>query len=80
MDEPALVEALQNGMIAGAGLDVFATEPLPPDHALRSIEHVVLSPHAGAMIPEATLAGLAMAVDSVANFLQGRPTNVVKRE
>jgi len=80
MDEPALIEALQNGMIAGAGLDVFATEPLPLDHALRSIENVVLSPHAGAMIPEATLAGLAMAVDNVANFLQGRPTNVVKRE
>ncbi len=77
MDEPALVEALQNGIIAGAGLDVFTTEPLPLDHALRSIENVVLSPHAAAMIPEATLAGLAMAVDNVANFLQGRPTNVV---
>ena len=77
MDEPALVEALQNGIIAGAGLDVFTTEPLPLDHALRSIENVVLSPHAAAMIPEATLAGLAMAVDNVANFLQGHPTNVV---
>ncbi len=80
VDEPALVEALQNGKIAGAGLDVFTTEPLPLDHALRSIENVVLSPHAGALIPEATLAGLAMAVDNVANFLQGHPTNVVKRE
>ena len=80
VDEPALVEALQNGMIAGAGLDVFTTEPLPLDHALRSIENVVLSPHAAAMIPEATLGGLAMAVDNVANFLQGHPTNVIKRE
>ena len=78
VDEPALVKALQNGTIAGAGLDVFATEPLPLDHALRSTEKVVLSPHAGAMVPEATLAGLAMAVDNVANFLQGCPTNVVK--
>jgi len=77
VDEPALVEALQNGMIAGAGLDVFANEPLPLDHPLRSIENVVLSPHTAAMVPEATLAGLAMAVDNVANFLQGHPTNVV---
>ncbi len=77
VDEQTLVEALQNGTIAGAGLDVFVTEPLPPDHPLRSMENVVLSPHAAAMIPEATLAGLAMAVDNVANFLQGRPTNVV---
>jgi len=78
VDEPALVKALQNGTIAGAGLDVFTTEPLPLDHPLRSTKKVVLSPHVGAMVTEATLAGLAMAVDNVANFLQGRPTNVVK--
>lgn len=77
VDESALVEALQNGTIAGAGLDVFTVEPLPLDHPLRHIENVVLSPHTGAMAPEATLAGLAMAVDNVANFLQGHPTNVV---
>jgi len=78
VDEQALVEALQKGTIAGAGWDVFVNEPLPLDHPLRSIENVVLSPHTAAMIPEATLAGMAMAVDNVANFLQGRPTNVVK--
>jgi len=78
VDEPALVKALHNGMIAGAGLDVFASEPLSLDHPLRSIETVVLSPHTAAMVPEATLAGLAMAVDNVANFLQGHPTNIVK--
>jgi len=77
VDEIALVEALQSGMIAGAGLDVFANEPLPPGHPLRSIENVVLSPHTAAMVPEATLAGLAMAVDNVANFLLGHPTNIV---
>ena len=78
VDEQALVEALQKGTIAGAGWDVFVNEPLPLDHPLRSIENVVLSPHTAAMVPEATLAGIAMAVDNVANFLQGRPTNVVK--
>ena len=78
VDELALVEVLKNGMIAGAGLDVFANEPLPLDHPLRSIETVVLSPHTAAMVPEVTLAGLAMAADNVANFLQGHPTNIVK--
>ncbi|MFC1899523.1 2-hydroxyacid dehydrogenase [Chloroflexota bacterium] len=77
VDESALVEALQNGTIAGAGLDVFTVEPLIPDHPLRHIDNVVLSPHTGAMAPEATLAGLSMAVDNVSNFLEGRPTNVV---
>lgn len=77
VDEPVLVEALQKGMIAGVGLDVFASEPLPLDHPLRSIENVVLSPHTAAMVPEATLVGLAMAVDNVASFLQGHLTNVV---
>ena len=78
VDESALVGALQNGTIAGAGLDVFTVEPLPLDHPLRHIENVVLSPHTGVMVPEATLAGLAMAVDNVSNFLRGHPTNVVK--
>jgi D-3-phosphoglycerate dehydrogenase len=78
IDETALIEALQTGTIAGAGLDVFANEPLPLDHPLRSLENVVLSPHTAAMVPEATLAGLAMAVDNVANFLQGHSTNIIK--
>jgi len=77
VDEPALVEALKNNKIAGAGLDVFLDEPLPPQHPLRSIDTVVLSPHTSSMTPEATLSGLAMAVDNVASFLQGQPTNVV---
>ena len=78
VNEPALVEALASGIIAGAGLDVFAVEPLPPDHPLRRLENVVLSPHTAAMVPEATLAGLAMSVDNIKNFLQGKATNVVQ--
>lgn len=78
VNEQALVEALQNGVIAGAGLDVFVNEPLPLDHPLRSLDNVVLSPHTASMVPEATLAGLEIAVDNVINFLQGQATNVVK--
>ncbi len=78
INEPDLIEALKNGTIAGAGLDVFAAEPLPADSPLRSLDNVVLSPHTAAMVPEATLAGLSMAVDNIANFRQGNATNVVQ--
>ena len=45
IDEKALIEALRSGAIAGAGLDVFATEPLDPDSPLRAMDNVILSPH-----------------------------------
>lgn len=53
LDEGALVEALREGRIAGAALDVFSEEPLPADHPLRSLENVVLTPHIGAATVEA---------------------------
>lgn len=77
VDEGALVEALRQGALAGAGLDVYESEPLPVDHPFRSMDNVVLSPHVAAMTPETTLCGLAMAVDNVVSFLEGRPMNVV---
>jgi len=45
IDEPALIKALQNKIIAGAGLDVFETEPLPLDSSLRQMNNVLLTPH-----------------------------------
>lgn len=45
LDEPALIEALQNGTIAGAALDVFEMEPLPPDSPLLEMDNVMLAPH-----------------------------------
>src|SRR5437763_12721457 len=53
IDEPALIEALQSGHVAGAALDVFETEPLPPDSPLRSAPNIVLTPHLGASTIEA---------------------------
>ena len=45
VDEAALIRALKDGRIGGACLDVFEDEPLPPDHPLRDLEHVILTPH-----------------------------------
>jgi len=52
VDEAALIEALRAKRIAGAGLDTFDTEPLPPDSPFWSLENVVISPHASAYTPE----------------------------
>lgn len=53
IDEGALIAALRSGAIAGAALDVFAREPLPADHPLRTLSNVVLTPHLGAQTAEA---------------------------
>lgn len=47
VDESALIDALQSGKIAGAGLDVFDVEPLPQDHKLRTLRNATLTPHTG---------------------------------
>ena len=47
VDEPALIDALNNGVIAGAGLDVVSQEPLPDDNPLWNMDNVVLTPHTG---------------------------------
>jgi D-3-phosphoglycerate dehydrogenase len=52
-DETALIAALRDGTIAGAGIDVYNQEPLPADHPLRSLENAVLTPHLGASTEEA---------------------------
>jgi phosphoglycerate dehydrogenase-like enzyme len=77
VDEAALVEALSEGRIAAAGLDVFDVEPLPPGHALTRLPNVVMSAHSAGVTPEALEAGLQMAVDNVFDFLAGKPAHVV---
>ena len=75
VQDGALVEALSSGTIAGAGLDVFDTEPLPKGHPLTRLENVVLTPHAAGVTPEALEAGLRMAIDNVFQFLDGTPAH-----
>jgi phosphoglycerate dehydrogenase-like enzyme len=47
VDQPALIKALEEGWIAGAGLDVFEQEPLPADHPFRKLATVLATPHIG---------------------------------
>ena len=77
VDEDALVDALQQGKIAGAGLDVFQVEPLGADHPLTKLDNVVLSPHAGGMAYSGTMRGLEMSVENLEAFAQGNPIYVV---
>jgi D-3-phosphoglycerate dehydrogenase len=77
VDEVALIDALVKGRIAGAGLDVFSTEPLPAGHPLAQLPNVVMTPHCAGIAPEALESGLRMAVENIWEFLAGRAAHVV---
>lgn len=77
VDEAALVEALQGGRIAGAGLDVFEHEPLPPDHPLCAMDQVVLTPHLGYGTRDTFEGFYRSTVQGVLAYLQGQPRNLV---
>jgi phosphoglycerate dehydrogenase-like enzyme len=72
VNEQALLDALSTGPLSAAGLDVFATEPLPKNHPLTTLPNVVLTPHCAGITPEALHAGLQMAVDNIWKFLAER--------
>ena len=81
VDEPSLVEALRGGRIAGAALDVYAAEPLPPDSPLRAIENLLLTPHA-AFYSQESLADLqrSAAANAIAVLTGQRPDTPVNPE
>ncbi len=80
VDEAALMAALETGRIAGAGLDVYDTEPLPKDHRLRLLPNVTLSPHLGYVTREMLGAFYSDTVESVAAWLDGEPIRVANPE
>jgi D-3-phosphoglycerate dehydrogenase len=77
VDEAAVIDALRERRLAGAGIDVFDAEPLPAGHPLTKLDNVVLTSHCAGITPEALEAGLALAIENVVNYLDGNPTNVV---
>ncbi|GAA3160041.1 D-2-hydroxyacid dehydrogenase family protein [Blastococcus jejuensis] len=77
VDEAALLAALRDGTIAGAGLDVFDREPLPRDHPLRSAPRTVLTPHLGYVTEKTYEVFYREAVEDVAAWMAGEPVRVL---
>jgi D-3-phosphoglycerate dehydrogenase len=72
VDTEAIVAALKNKTIRGAGLDVFETEPLPKDHPLTALDNVILTPHAGYYSEESLFELKTRPVESASEILAGR--------
>jgi len=77
VQESALVSALQGGSIAGAGLDVFDTEPLPQNHPLRGLDNAVLTGHTGYVMRENYTTGYRGAVEAISAWLNGKPVRLL---
>ena len=77
VDQSALAVALNEGQIAGAGLDVLAIEPPPSDNPLLTAKNCYITPHIAWATRAARARLLDIVVDNVAAFLRGEPVNVV---
>lgn len=77
VQEAALIAALREKRIAGAGLDVFETEPLPPDHPLLSLSNTVVTPHIGYVCREGFQTYFTHACENVAAWLAGKPIRIL---
>jgi phosphoglycerate dehydrogenase-like enzyme len=77
IDEAALVDALRDGRIAGAGLDVFVYEPIPFDHPLLQLPNVILTPHIGGGTGGARDKQMEDVLANVARFAQSAAERVV---
>lgn len=81
VDEAALVEALRSNRIRGAALDVFESEPLPPDHPLWRLENVLISPHSADHAPDSHDRAITFFLENLGRFERGEALeNVVDKE
>ncbi len=80
-DDMALVKALKEGWIAGAGLDVFPTEPVPEGHPIYECDNVVMTPHTSGWSPDRQIRLMALFADNVRRYARGLPlVNVVDKQ
>ena len=79
VEEAALLSALGQRRIAGAGLDVFDLEPLPGNHPLRRLENVVLTPHLGYVTQENYRIYYAQMVEDIQAWIAGKPVRELKK-
>ena len=77
VDQAALLKALQDKKIAGAGLDVFEVEPLPVDHPYRKLDNVVITPHLGYVSEQNYRKYFPDIVEDIRAFLDGKPVRVI---
>jgi phosphoglycerate dehydrogenase-like enzyme len=77
VDEEALVKVLEEGRIAGAGIDVFSTEPLPLDHPFRRLPNTVVTPHIGYVTAECYEVFYRHIVEAIAAYAAGAPVRVL---
>ena len=77
VDETALIDALTKGSIAGAGLDVFQTEPLPADHPLWGMENVIITPHNGGLCDVYVNYALPILEKNLRRYLAGDIGNMI---
>lgn len=73
VDEAALLEALQQKKIAGAGIDVFSAEPLPTDHPFRNLDNMVLTPHLGYATQDGLRTHYGQMVETIDAWFKGEP-------
>jgi len=72
IDQDALAQALRDGVIAGAALDVFEPEPLPADHPVRCLPNTILTPHIGFVTEESYRDFFAGIVEAIVAWRQAR--------
>jgi len=80
VDQRALSDALTRGLLGGAGLDVFETEPMAADDPIRQLPHTVLTPHIGYFTSDMLTVYYEDAVEAIVAFIKGQPIRVVNPE